>query len=337
MRSKLLIFISALILLGFVAFAFTRTIRFTEQAVVATFGKASEESVVREPGLIFRWPAPVQTVTVYDTRARLLTAASETQQTADNRQIIVQTFLAWRVSDPLKFFQTFGGSGSQERLHFGAAEDTLRPQLRSAMSEVSRYQLADLFAPQQGASKLGDLEQAIYRRMTESGEQSARPSDMGVELLLVGVDRIVLPEDTTREVFERMKATQLRLAAEAESRGAAHAAQIRASAEADANRILSFAQTRAAEIRVQGDREAAEWYAKMGTEQEFALFLSQIDALQSFLARNTTLILSTEMPGMSVFRPDALDRLRANGLPEFTGTPASVTEAPEASEGGAPR
>lgn len=322
MRSKLLIIIAALIAAGFLAFAVTRTVRFTENAVVATFGRATEASVVSKPGLIFRWPAPVQSVTVYDTRARLLTTKSETQQTADNRQIIVQAFLTWRVADPLRFYQRFGGEGSEERLHYAAAENALRSQLRSAISEVSRYKLAELFTTQQGASKLPQLEAAILDHLTSAGASTggaggARVAEWGIEPILVGIDRIVLPEDTTKSVFDRMKATQDRLASEAQSRGEARASAIKAAAEAAASRILSFAQARAQEIRVKGDEEAAQYYATLATDSELAVFLEQIQFLKDLITRQPTLILPTTMPGLSVFSPAVLGQLGANGLPPF--------------------
>ena len=86
------------------------TVRFTERAVVTTFGKAGESSVKTEPGLGFKWPYPIQSVTKYDTRQRYSETRSEALATADNRQIIVQSFIVWEVKDPLKFFQALNNT-----------------------------------------------------------------------------------------------------------------------------------------------------------------------------------------------------------------------------------
>ena len=58
---------------------------------------------------------PLIEVKVYDTRARLLQLPGETQQTADDRQIVLEAFVTWSVADPLVFYQRFGGAGSEER------------------------------------------------------------------------------------------------------------------------------------------------------------------------------------------------------------------------------
>ncbi|MBL0922285.1 MAG: hypothetical protein IBJ10_09185 [Phycisphaerales bacterium] len=308
MRSSLLLAIASLIVLGFIAYWSTYTVRFTEVAVLTTFGKAGENSVRREPGPYLKWPYPIQSVTTYDTRARYLATRSETQQTADDRQIIVEGFLAWRVSDPLAFYQRYSAAGPDARDHFRAAERILESLLRAAMSEVSRFQLRELFDPAPGGSRLGELERAVFDRLSMPDPATGqRMSDYGVEPVLIGVKRIVLPEDTTRQVFERMKATRDRLSAEAESQGQAIASTIRNQAQADAQRIRAFAQRRAEEIRVAGDREAARYLASFEEQPELAVFLKNIEFLRNGLGKKSTLVLPTTMPGMELFNPNAID------------------------------
>ncbi len=329
MRSTIIIAVAAIIFLGFAAFSFTWTLDFAQVGVVSTFGDAAEESVVREPGLKTRWPAPVQSVTVYDTRARLLRARSETQQTADNRQIVVESFLTWRVSNPLRFFQRFSGEGAEESMHFAAAERTLQSQLRSAMSEVSRYELVELFTTELAESKLPELEQRVLQRLSDIAGENATISDWGIEPLVVGVSRVVLPEETTQDVFERMKATQQRLAAEAESRGESLANTIRTAAESDASRILSFAEARAAEIRNRGDEEATRFLATLNEAPDLAVFLEQLEFMRNLYGRRATLVLDTTVPGMSVFDPGVLGALAPSGLPPFAMPEREDSESPE--------
>jgi len=313
-RSILTLVITAVIVLGFLTFMMTFTVRFNESAVVTTFDRASENSVQTEEGLKFRWPYPIQSVTVYDTRARLLQTQGETQQTADNRQIIVEAFLTWRVSDPLKFFQRFGGAGSEERDHYRSAENTLRTLVRSAMAEVSGFRLSELFTAT-GRSRLGDLEQRIMDRIQQADEAGFSVADYGVEPLTVGISGVVLPEETTQQVFERMKATRERLAAEAESRGEALASTIRTEAQAAASRIEAFAELRAEQIRTQGDREAQEFYAQLNASPELAVFLEQLDFMRNFYSKRTTLVLPTSQPGMDLFNPAGLNAAGAGVTP----------------------
>ncbi|MEC9372201.1 MAG: SPFH domain-containing protein [Planctomycetota bacterium] len=324
----LLIGIAILIAVGFLFFALTRTVSFHEAAVLSRLGSASEANVRTEPGLMFRMPAPFDTVTVYDTRARLLQMKSETQQTADNRQIVVEAFLTWRVSDPLRFYQRFSGQGDDEASHFSAAARSLQSQFRAAMSEVSTYRLTDLFTTQLGASKLPELEQRVMARLRERSGEGVGLEDWGIEPMLVGINRIVLPQETTKDVFERMKATQNRIARATESSGAATAATIINEAEADAARIRAFAERRAEEIRVRGDREATPFLAQLAEDEALAVFLEQIDFLRSMYGKNATLLLSTDLRGMSVFHPNVLDRLGDNGLPKFSPEDGQADAAP---------
>ncbi|MHC4976611.1 MAG: SPFH domain-containing protein [Planctomycetota bacterium] len=311
MRNTITYVITAAIVLAFLTFMSSYSLRFTEAAVVATFNRASGDNAVdTTPGIAFRWPYPIQRVTIYDTRARLLEARGETQQTADNRQVIVEAFLTWKIDDPLAFYRRFSEAGAEERDHVRQASETLRSLLRSALSEVSSYELADLFTTS-GDSSLPELEAAILARLQGAGgaEASFRLSDYGIQPLLVGIHRVVLPEETTKQVFERMKATRERLAAEARSRGQSIAQTITAESESAARRIKSFADRRAESIRVQGDREAQQWYAQLNEAPELAVFLQQMDFLRSFYAKRTTLVLPTSNPGMSIFDPNAVEAI----------------------------
>ena len=332
MRFNLVFVFASLIVLGFVAFMLTYTVRFTEVGVVTTFGSATEHSVVRQAGLKWRAPFPVQKVITYDTRVRLLKTRSETLQTADNRQIIAEAFLTWRVSDPLKFFQRFGGAGAEPREHYRAADRTLENLLRSALSEVSAYSFDDLFAA--GGTRLGELEATLLQRVKSSGEAGRGVADLGVEPVFVGIDRILLPEETTHAVFARMKAQRDRLAAGAKSRGEAVAQTIVNDADSAAARIRAFAKQRAEQIRVQGEIEASQYIATLNKAKNLAIFLDELDLMKTLVSKRATLVLSTDMPGLGVFSPDALTKTDADGVPLFSA-PASDAKGDARADAGA--
>lgn len=315
MRFSLVFVFAMVIVLGFVAFMLTYTVRFTEVGVVTTFGSANESDIQRDPGLKWRLPYPVQKVTKYDTRVRLLRTRSETQQTADSRQIIAESFVTWRVSDPLKFFQRFSTAGSDARDHYQYAERTIENLLRSAMSEISAYTFDELFAPR--GSKIAQLEVDVLARLQESGGAERGLAEYGIEPVFVGINRLVLPGETTEAVFARMKAQRERLAAEAKSRGEAAALTIINDAESAAARIRAFAQQRAQQIRVQGEIEAARYFAQLDQAKELAIFIDQLELMRSLLSKRATLILSTDQLGLGVFDPDALSRVGESGVPPF--------------------
>lgn len=320
MRFSLVLVFAAIIVLGFVAFMVTFTVRFTEVGVKTTFGSATADDVVTEPGLHWRVPYPVNKVTTYDTRVRLLQTRSETQQTADNRQVIAEAFVTWRVSDPLKFFQRFSTAGSESRDHYRAAERTIENLLRSAMSEVSAYRFDQLFSPTD--SKLSELESAVLNRLKVAGDNGRGLSEYGIEPVFVGVNRLVLPAETTEAVFARMKAQRDRLAAEAQSRGESVALTIINDAESAAARIRAFAQQLAEQIRVQGEIEAARYFEQLNQAKELAIFIDQLEFMRALLGKRATLVLSTDQMGLGVFSPDALSTTGPSGVPPFN--PQSV-------------
>ena len=110
LKSMFIPLFAIVFILMLIAFSATYTVRFTEIGVKTTFGSANESSIVNEPGLHFKAPYPFQSVTKYDKRIRLVQTRSETVQTADDFQIIVESYLFYRVSDPLKFFRSFSNA-----------------------------------------------------------------------------------------------------------------------------------------------------------------------------------------------------------------------------------
>lgn len=343
MRKTFLFLISFVIAAGFLVYMTTFTVRFTDTAVVSTFGKVTDASVIREPGMKLKWPAPIQSVTLYDTRARFLGSKSETQQTADDRQIIVEAFLTWRVSDPLKFNQNYSRSGSSATEQFKSAERTLNDVLRSAMSEVSKYRLGELFTPTLGESKLPALEGDIMNRMKKgrqadssapaeapaSAEGGKKLDDYGIEVLSVGINKVVLPENTTNQVFERMKATMETRAARAESEGQAAAVQIRSAAESEAKRIEAFANLKADTIRNMGDLEAAQYLKIQQDDPELAEFLKKIEFIRTGLGKKVMLVLPTSVFGVDLLNPESLRSLMNRPVKAAPTT----TEVPATSDG----
>lgn len=333
MKNAVPILLTVIFLLALLSFTVTYSVRFTEAAVVTTFGKASEESTVTEPGLRFKWPYPIQTVTTYDTRTRLLQTRAEAQQTRDDRQIIVEAFLTWRVADPLRFFERFSNAGGRAEDHFDAAEDTLRSLLAGAMAETGKYALSELFTPT-GQSKLPDLEAGILSALTQPDQRGNSIRDYGIEPTTVGIHRVRLAEATTRAVNERIAANRDRLAKQIEAAGDAEAQAIRARAQAGRDRILAFATLRATEIEAAGDRAAAQYQEQMSQYPDLAVFLKNLDLIKEAFGRRTTLILSTDSPGLRLLDPKGLSELPAgqipqSGLPEYWREANRAGAAPE--------
>jgi membrane protease subunit HflC len=306
--------IIAVVVLVVVAYMTTYTVRFTEQAVVTTFGKADAGSVIEAPGLKFRIPY-AQRVTKYDKRARFLETKPETIGTADQKQLVVTAFLTWRIADPLKFYQRYSGQGDREESHYRAAENDLKSQLRSAMQELSKARMDELLTARGTESKVGEVESRLLARMASGGESGAHLAEWGIEAVTTGFTSIKFPKDTTEKVFDAMKANRAAIANSTISQGTSRAETIRQAAQADASRITAFADRLAKNIKVKGEIEAAEYLKQMNEEPELAVFLKNMEFMREAFSKQTTFILPTSMPGMQWARPDAVARYLSGQAP----------------------
>ncbi|MAY74310.1 MAG: hypothetical protein CMJ31_06210 [Phycisphaerae bacterium] len=301
-----------LVVIAIGAFMTTYTVRFTETAVITRAGE--RVATVEEPGLKFKVPL-IDRVTTYDKRVRLLQTRSVTQQTADESQIIIEAFATWRVSEPYEFYKRFRNAGDSPEEQFEAASDILRSTLMSAMSETANYRIDELFHTESGGTKLPELEERIANavRRGAGGEQTI--GAFGIEVTMVGINRVLLPEDTTNKVIERMGANRDRLAQEIESQGQAEATAILARAESDVEKIRTFAQRRASEIIARGEAEAAEYLAAQGVNEDLAVFLQEIEFMKDSMAKKFTLVMPSTTFGMGLFSPSSLEGLASGESP----------------------
>jgi membrane protease subunit HflC len=322
------LYILAFVVVSFLlAYTMTYTIRFTEAGVKTRFGYAGPDSVKSEPGLKFKWPL-MESVTTYDTRPRVTQVRLETVQTADSRQIIVESFCVWRVSNPLAFFQRFSNAGGTPAEHFRSADETVKSNLRNALGAASKYELSRLFNADQAVDGLGELEHDLLAVLAAKAPEKADPSaaavagggasitlaSMGVEVLDVGISQVVLPQETSAKVFERMAETQNTKAKTITAQAEAAATGIKTRADQDAKRIESFARQLAAEIRAKGDKEAEQYYELQKSNPRLAQFLIETQMLKDVYGRKgTTVVVPWSMPVLRLLNPEYVERLIQEG------------------------
>lgn len=311
MKNRLTFIVGVLVVLVLLAYMFMFQVRYNEQAVVATFSRATEGSVVTEPGLRWRLPRPLQTVTKYSTMLQTMDDPMEQRTTADSYTIIVRDYAAWRITDPYKFYI---GPRTEEK-----AEDLLSALMRDLSMIYGKYNFNQFVNTDPAQLKLREMEREAADFLNQ------RLGDTyGMRVEHVGIRRVLLPPDVTTKVFERMRDTRVRMAQNARSEGEAQARGIASEAEKIRDIILAFARGRAQAIEAEGDREAAEAYNLFSADPEFAIFLRQLETLRKALAAETTTL---------VMDADSLDvmRLFAEG-PTPEGAEAPEAAAPSAPE-----
>ena len=129
--------------------------------------------------------------------------------------------------------------------------------------------------------------------------QAIRPvaaDKYGIEVKFVGIKKLGLPESVTEKVFARMQSERDREVQRIKAEGEAAAMKIRSNAYRERDKILAEASSQAIEIRGKADAEAAEWFKVFEQNAELAMFLLNVETLESTLKDKTTLILDERTP-----------------------------------------
>ncbi len=269
----------------------TFQVRFTDVAVLKTFGKATEKDVIKEPGLYWKWPWPIQDVDIYDARIQTLDTHTEQTATRDKKTVIVTSFTGWRVADPYKFLTSLRG-GTEE------AERRLRTLVETHQKEVlGRYDFSQLVSKNPMELKFDEIEKQIRERVHADAS-----SQYGVAIESVGLKRLELPQDVTEAVFESMKAERRALAQKYESEGESEKVNITTEAKSKADTILTFAAGLAQKYRSEGNARAAEYYKVLQQDESLAMFLDRLNKLKEILKDRTTIVLTWNQYPFTEFR-----------------------------------
>jgi membrane protease subunit HflC len=235
-----------------------------QYAAVFAFGELKR--VVEEPGLQFKLPPPFQSVQFFERRILTIdTPDAERFITAEKKNLLVDSFVKWRIVEPRKFFISFRGD---ERM----AQDRLNQLVKSALNEeFTKRTVRELISEQR--------EQVMQNIRKKVAEEAA---DIGIEIVDVRLKRIDLLAEISESVFRRMEAERKRVANELRSTGSAESEKIRADAERQRDVILSKAYRDAQKIKGQGDARATALYGEaFNRDPQFAQFYRSLEAYRS--------------------------------------------------------
>jgi len=268
----------ALIFLVMVVYLVTFQVRETESGFVTRFGKPVRE--ITRPGLYLKWPTPIEQIHKFDSRMRVLEAAELAETTTrGNVPIIVNTYVVWRVAEPLKFLnavKTEENAESKLRNHVNDTQNRIIGQ--HSFGEFVNSDPAKVQFDQIQAEMLADLQGPVR-------------AEYGIEVRSLGIKQIKVSADVTKQVFERMKAERQGRTDAITSQGDAMATQIRADANKKRDVLLDAAQARAKEIRGRGDAEAAQYYAMLEADTKLAIFLRNLESLRTTLRERSTFLI----------------------------------------------
>jgi membrane protease subunit HflC len=238
----------------------------TEVAIRTELGKIVGEGY--GPGLHMKWPL-VNEVRRFERRIITQRYEGETFLTAENKALIVDFYVKWRVNDAARYYRTTGGLETLASLRLG---DNVKDGIKGV---VARRTLQEIVVAERAAFT-GDM----FSRASTAVEE------LGVELVDVRIQRIDLPDEVSGSVYQRMEENFRALGNKLRAEGHAEAERIRAEADRERTEVLANARRDAMGLRGEGDGQAARIYAQAYTKSpEFYSFYRSLQAYRSSLAR----------------------------------------------------
>lgn len=272
----------------------TYQVRYNEVAVVRTFGNITppdengrSDDVKTEPGLYFKWPWPVQKVSIYDNRIQLTETVGEETPTRDGKNVIVTTAVGWSIADPYTF--------SIRNRDMKDAESKLQVRVRNDQKTViAQYDFANFVSTNQKELKYDNIEGEILSAVAKTAPTASEL--FGIEVRYVGLEGLALPKRITETVFNAMREERNAEAARYISIGESEANRIKAEAESIANTVLAFANRRADQIVAEGKARAAAYNETFKKDEDLAIFLLEMDYLARILKDRSTVVLDAQPP-----------------------------------------
>lgn len=288
-RGVFTLLVAVLLAATLILFLISFQVRANEAAIVYTFGKATR--TIHQSGLYWKLPYPFQTVTKYDRRINVFEGKFQEFLTKDQNILIVTLAVGWSIQDP-QLFQEKIGSRSK-------AEGTLAGIVAGAANAiVNSYDLDQFISTDTGRSKYGDIEKEISDTI-----QAEASEKYGLQVAFVRITQLELPEDVTKQVFERIRVERGSKAKDLRAQGDGKAKEIEGEADRAEKEILAKAEAEALGIRGEADKEAARHYGVFQKDPELAQFLLNLESIKK-LKKRTTLILTPDTPPWTLLRPD---------------------------------
>ena len=288
-------------------------------AVITQFGKPV--SVLSEAGLYPKLPVPFQRANVLDKRI-LITNTRETELlTADKKNVLVSTYISWKIANPVRYLAALRGRDF--------AENRLAALVQSELgSALGDRPFGTILGTTGNGASLAELEGSVERAVSTVARE-----DLGIEVVSLGVTRLIFPPQNLDSVFARMRAERARIARGYRSEGRAQAQKIAARAERERARIIADAEATAAMARGRGEAEAARIYAEAYQgHAEFYRFLRTLEAYKKVLNEKTTLVLPADSPFLKILT----SRVPGAGTAPDGVPPATERADPARATGSAP-
>lgn len=283
-KTKIIVPAVAAVLLAGVAASVTVTAQ-NEYKLIRQFGKV--DRVIDAPGISFRIPFLESTQSLPKETLLYDLAASDVI-TKDKKTMISDSYILWRISDPLKFAQTLNSS-----IESGES------RINTAVYNATKNAISSLTQDQVITSRDGELSQMVLNAIGTNMDQ------YGIELIKFETKQLDLPDDNKEAVYERMISERDNIAATYKAEGSSEAKVIRNTTDKEVAIQISEAKKQAEILEAEGEQEYMKILAEAYGEkdrQEFYSFVRSLDALKnSMTGGEKTVILSADSPIAQIF------------------------------------
>ena len=254
-----------------------------QRGIVFQFSKikrdsATDEMMVYSPGLHFKIPF-IETVRKLDARIQTLDEPADRFVTSEKKDLMVDSFVKWRIVDFSTYYLRTGGSVDNARA-------LLKQKVNNGLrTEFGNRTIKEIVS--------GDRS-AIMSKALESASSSRE--DLGIEVVDVRIKAINLPTEISNSIYERMRAERTAVAKEHRSQGQEQAEILRATIDAKVTIMLAEAQKNSFTVRGEGDAIAAKVYADAYTKDaEFYSFYRSLEAYEkSFSSKNDIMVVQPD-------------------------------------------
>lgn len=252
------------------------------RGIMLRFGKVQRDAdnkvVVYNPGLHFKIPV-IDGIKILNARIQTLDGQADRFVTIEKKDLLVDSYVKWRIADFGKFFTSTGGGD------YLRADSLLRRKVNDRLrSEIGSRTIKDIVSGTRGELMLD------ARKALNTGTDST--SELGIEVIDVRIKQINLPEEVSSSIYQRMRAERDAVAREHRSQGQEKAAFIQADVDRKVTVILANANKKAQELRGEGDAVAAKIYADgFGQAPEFYNFIRSLKAYEKSFAQSDNLLI----------------------------------------------
>lgn len=263
------------------------TIQETEVGLVTRFGRPLDK--LAEPGLHLKGPWPIDTVVRVDRRLLLFDSEPTEMLTRDKKNVLVDSFLCWKIEDPLLFARTVKSRAE--------AEARLLDHTTAALGAAVGQEPMDSFLNDHSPVRLREV--ALAARDVVHGKTL---ESFGIAVVDLEINGFNLPRQNRQSVIERMRAERARIATAYRSEGEEEALKIEAESTEARERVLAEARAEAETLRGQGEAEALRLMAEAYRQDPgFYKFLRSLESYELIIDEKTTIFLESDSELLETF------------------------------------